>query len=71
MLAFIAHGFGSNVMLACTLLPSTCLADKDIFLLVWYTVAQGVSASITRVADTMHQGFIAMLTELVCGVIHG
>jgi hypothetical protein len=70
MLAFIALGLGANVMLTCTLLPSTCLADKDIFLLVWYTVAQGVSASITRVADTMHQGLIAILTELVCSDIH-
>jgi hypothetical protein len=34
MLAFIALGLGANVMLTRTLLPSTCLADKDIFLLV-------------------------------------
>ncbi len=39
MLAFIAHRLGANVMLTCTLLPSTCLADKDVFLLIWYTVA--------------------------------
>jgi len=71
MLAFIAHRFGANVMLTRTLLPSTCLTDKDIFLLIWYTVAQGISASITRVADTMHQGLIAILAELVCSVILG
>jgi hypothetical protein len=34
MLAFITLGLGANVMLTRTLLPSTCLADKDIFLLV-------------------------------------
>jgi len=65
MVAFIALGLGANVMITCTLLPSTCLTDKDVFFLTWYTVAQGVSTSIAWIADTELQEFITVVTELV------
>ena len=63
MVAFIALGLGANVMLTCTLLPSTCLTDSNPF--IHLAVTEGVSTSIAWVADTELQGFIAVVTELV------
>lgn len=50
-------------MLTCTLLPSTCLADSNPF--IHLAVTEGVSTSITWVADTELQKLITVVTELV------
>ena len=63
MVAFIALGLGANVMLTCTLLPSTCLADRNPS--IHLAVTEGVSTSITWVADTELQELITVITELV------
>ena len=63
MFAFIALGLGANVMLTCTLFPSTCLTDSNPS--IHLTVTEGVSTSIAWVADTELQGLITVVTELV------
>lgn len=50
MVAFIALGLGANVMLTCTLLPSTCLTDSNPS--IHLTVTEGISTSIAWIADT-------------------
>lgn len=50
-------------MLTCTLLPSTCLADSNPS--IHLAVTEGVSTSITWVADTELQELITVITELV------
>lgn len=63
MVAFIALGLGANVMLTCTLLPSTCLTDSNPS--IHLAVTEGVSTSIAWVADTELQELITVVTELV------
>ena len=63
MVAFIALGLGANVMLTCTLLPSTCLTDRNPS--IHLTVTEGVSTAIAWVADTELQELITVITELV------
>lgn len=63
MVAFIALGLGANVVLTCTLLPSTCLTYSNPS--IHLTVTEGVSTAIAWITDTELQELIAMVTELV------